>query len=52
MRHTRILRDNMSGCLNKTVIKRLAARGGVGRMSGLVPEEIRGALRVGIDRGT
>ena len=46
------MRDNILGCLNKTVIKRLAARGGVGRMSRLAPEEIRGALRVGIDRGT
>ncbi len=43
---TRILRDNMYGCLNKTAIKRLAARGGVGRMSSLVPEEIRASLKV------
>ena len=43
-RHRRILRDNIQG-VTKPAIRRLARRGGVLRIAGLVYEEIRGALR-------
>lgn len=43
-RHRRVLRDNIQG-ITKPAIRRLARRGGVKRISGLVYEEIRGVLR-------
>ena len=45
-RHRKVLRDNMDLVLAKCAIKRIMYRGGVKRMSGLVPEEIRESLRV------
>ncbi|KAG5182269.1 histone cluster 1, H4d [Tribonema minus] len=40
----RVLRDNIQG-ITKPAIRRLARRGGVKRISGLVYDEARGALR-------
>ncbi|KAH9009808.1 hypothetical protein EDB84DRAFT_1276528, partial [Lactarius hengduanensis] len=39
-RHRRILRDNIQG-ITKPAIRRLARRGGVKRISGLIHEETR-----------
>merc|ERR1712011_33544 len=44
-RHRKVLRDNIQG-ITKPAIRRLARRGGVKRISGLVYEEIRAVLRV------
>ncbi len=44
MRHRRVLRDNIQG-ITKPAIRRLARRGGVKRISGLVYETTRDALR-------
>ena len=44
-RHRKILRDNLQG-ITKPAIRRLARRGGVKRISGLVYEETRGVLKV------
>ncbi len=44
MRHRRVLRDNIQG-VTKPAIRRLARRGGVKRISGLVYEETRNALK-------
>ena len=44
MRHRMILRDNIQGITN-AAIRRLARRGGVKRLSGLVYEETRSVLR-------
>jgi histone H4 len=44
-RHRKVLRDNIQG-IGKPAIRRLARRGGVKRISGLVYEEIRGVLKV------
>lgn len=44
-RHRKVLRDNIQG-ISKPAIRRLAQRGGVKRMSGLVYEEIRGITKV------
>ena len=44
-RHRTVLRDNIQG-ISKPAIRRLARRGGVKRLSGLVYEETRGVLRV------
>ena len=44
MRHRRVLRDNIRG-ITKPAIRRLARRGGVKRISGLVYEETRTALK-------
>ena len=44
-RHRKILRDNIQG-VTKPAIRRLARRGGVKRISGLIYEEVRGVLRV------
>ena len=44
-RHRKVLRDNIEG-ITIGAIQRLAARGGVKRMSGLIPEEIRGVMKV------
>uniref|UniRef100_A0A0D3F8Z9 Histone H4 n=1 Tax=Oryza barthii TaxID=65489 RepID=A0A0D3F8Z9_9ORYZ len=42
-RHRKVLRDNIQG-ITKPAIRRLARRGGVKRISGLIYEETRGAL--------
>ena len=44
-RHRKILRDSTYG-ITKAAIRRLARRGGVKRMSGLIYEETRGVLKV------
>ena len=44
-RHRKILRDSVYG-ITKAAIRRLARRGGVKRMSGLIYEETRGVLKV------
>lgn len=44
LRHRMILRDRIRG-ITKADIRRLARRGGVGRMSGLIYEEVRGLLK-------
>ena len=43
-RHRKVLRDNIQG-ITKPAIRRLARRGGVKRISGLVYEEVRNILR-------
>ena len=43
-RHRKILRDNIQG-ITKPAIRRLARRGGVKRISGLIYEETRTVLR-------
>ena len=43
-RHRKVLRDSVQG-VTKPAIRRLARRGGVQRISGLVYEEIRGVLK-------
>ena len=45
MRHRKILRDNIQG-ITKPAIRRLARRGGVKRISGVIYEETRGVLKV------
>jgi len=45
MRHRKVLRDSIKG-LSKPAIRRLARRGGVKRISGLVYEETRSVLKV------
>ncbi|CAB4069259.1 H4 [Lepeophtheirus salmonis] len=44
-RHRKVLRDNIQG-ITKPAIRRLARRGGVKRISGLIYEETRGVLKV------
>jgi len=44
-RHSKVLRDNIQG-ITKPAIRRLARRGGVKRISGLIYEERRGVLKV------
>ena len=44
-RHRKVLRDNIQG-ITKPAIRRLARRGGVKRISGLVYEETRSVLKV------
>ena len=44
-RHRKVLRDSIQG-ISKPAIRRLARRGGVKRISGLIYEETRGALKV------
>ena len=46
-RHRKVLRDNIQG-ITKPAIRRLARRGGVKRISGLIYEETRGVLKVPI----
>ncbi|GBP89473.1 Histone H4 type VIII [Eumeta japonica] len=41
----KVLRDNIQG-ITKPAIRRLARRGGVKRISGLIYEETRGVLKV------
>mmetsp|Transcript_29757 Transcript_29757/g.83138 ORF Transcript_29757/g.83138 Transcript_29757/m.83138 type:complete len:122 (+) Transcript_29757:212-577(+) len=43
-RHRKVLRDNIQG-IAKPMLKRLARRGGVKRVSGLCWEEMRGVLK-------
>ena len=43
-RHRKVLRDNIQG-ITKPAIRRLARRGGVKRISGLMYEETRGVLK-------
>lgn len=43
-----MLRDNIQG-ITKTAIRRLARRGGVKRISSLIYEETRGALKLFLD---
>ncbi|KAG5192022.1 hypothetical protein JKP88DRAFT_294430 [Tribonema minus] len=44
-RHRKVLRDNIQG-ITKPAIRRLARRGGVKRISGLIYEETRGVLKM------
>merc|ERR1712003_464013 len=44
-RHRKVLRDNIHG-ITKPAIRRLARRGGVKRISGLIYEETRGVVKV------
>ena len=44
-RHRKVLRDNIQG-ITKPAIRRLARRGGVKRVSGLIYDETRGVLKV------
>lgn len=44
-RHRKVLRDNIQG-VTKPAIRRLARRGGVKRISGLIYEETRGVLKI------
>ena len=44
-RRRQVLRDNIQG-ITKPAIRRLARRGGVKRISGLIYEETRGVLKV------
>ncbi|KAF7265426.1 histone H4-like [Rhynchophorus ferrugineus] len=44
-RHRKVLPDNIQG-ITKPAIRRLARRGGVKRISGLIYEETRGVLKV------
>ena len=44
-RHRKVLRDNIKG-VTKPAIRRLARRGGVRRISGMIYEEVRGVLKV------
>ena len=44
-RHRKVLRDNIQG-ITKPAIRRLARRGGVKRISGLIYEEVRGVLKI------
>ncbi|GFQ05150.1 histone h4, partial [Phtheirospermum japonicum] len=41
----KVLRDNIQG-ITKSAIRRLACRGGVKRISGLIYEETRGVLKI------
>jgi len=47
-RHRKVLRDNIQG-ITKPAIKRIARRGGVKRISGLIYEETRSVLRAFLD---
>lgn len=44
-RHRKVLRDNIQG-ITKPAIRRLARRGGVKRIGGLIYEETRGVLKI------
>lgn len=44
-RHRRVVRENIQGII-KPAIRRLARRGGVKRISGLIYDETRGVLKV------
>ncbi|VAH08307.1 unnamed protein product [Triticum turgidum subsp. durum] len=49
-RHRKVLRDNIQG-ITKPAIRRLARRGGVKRISGLIYEETRGVLKIFLENG-
>ncbi|PPD92101.1 hypothetical protein GOBAR_DD10928 [Gossypium barbadense] len=49
-RHRKVLRDNIQG-ITKPAIRRLARRGGVKRISGLIYEETRGVLKIFLFNG-
>ena len=44
-RHRKVLRNNIEG-ITKPAIRRLARRGGVKRLSGVVYDDVRGELKV------
>lgn len=44
MRHRRVVRDSIK-CITNPAIRRLARRGGVKRISGLIYDEVRDCLR-------
>jgi histone H4 len=44
-RHRKVIRDSIQG-ITKPAIRRLARRGGVKRISGLIYEECRGVLKI------
>ena len=48
-RHRKVLRENIQG-VTKPAIRRLARRGGVKRLSGLVYEETRSVLKMFLER--
>ena len=48
VRHRKVLRDNIQG-LTKPAFRRLLARAGVKRASGLIYEELRGIIKVGME---
>ena len=48
-RHRKVLRDNIQG-ITKPAIRRLARRGGVKRISGLIYEEARGVLKIFLEK--
>jgi len=48
IKHKKILKDNIQG-ITKPAIRRLAHKGGVKTMSGLIYEEIRGVLKVHLE---
>jgi len=48
-RHRRVLRDNIQG-ITKPAIRRMARRGGVKRIAGLIYEETRGVLKVFLEK--
>jgi histone H3/H4 len=48
-RHRKVMKDNIQG-ITKPAIRRLARRGGVKRISGLVYEETRGVLKVYLEK--
>jgi histone H4 len=48
LHHKKILRDNVRG-VTRPAIRRLARRGGVKRISGLLYEEIRGVLKTFVE---
>merc|ERR1712173_472626 len=47
-RHRRVVRENIQG-ITKPAIRRLARRGGVKRISGLIYDETRGVLKTFIE---
>jgi histone H4 len=48
-RHRKVLRNNIDG-ITKPAIRRLARRGGVKRISGLIIEESKGVLKVFLEK--
>ena len=48
-RHRKVMRDNIQG-ITKPAIRRLARRGGVKRISGLIYEETRGVLFIFLEK--
>jgi histone H4 len=48
-RHRKVLRDSIQG-ISKPAMRRLARRGGVKRISGLIYEETRGVLKTFLEQ--